>query len=40
MLWQRCGFEIFGVLPGAFAHPEYGMVDALVMFRKLSLTSP
>jgi hypothetical protein len=28
------------VLPGAFAHPEYGMVDALLMFRKLSLTSP
>jgi ribosomal protein S18 acetylase RimI-like enzyme len=40
MLWQRCGFEICGVLPGAFAHPEYGMVDALLMFRKLSLTSP
>jgi len=37
LLWQRCGFEIFGVLPGAFAHPEYGMVDALVMLRKLSL---
>lgn len=35
MLWQRCGFEICGVLPGAFAHPEHGMVDALVMFRRL-----
>ena len=35
MLWQRCGFEICGVLPGAFAHPEHGKVDALVMFRKL-----
>ncbi len=35
MLWQRCGFEICGMLPGAFAHPEHGMVDALVMFRKL-----
>jgi ribosomal protein S18 acetylase RimI-like enzyme len=40
MLWQRCGFEICGMLPGAFAHPKYGMVDALVMLRKLSLTSP
>ena len=35
MLWQRCGFEICGMLPGAFAHPEHGKVDALVMFRKL-----
>ena len=35
MLWQRCGFEICGMLPGAFAHPEHGMVDALVMFRRL-----
>ena len=35
MLWQRSGFEICGVLPGAFAHPEHGKVDALVMFRKL-----
>ena len=34
MLWQRCGFEICGMLPGAFAHPEHGMVDALVMFRR------
>jgi ribosomal protein S18 acetylase RimI-like enzyme len=35
MLWQRCGFEICGMLPGAFAHPEHGFVDALVMFRRL-----
>jgi ribosomal protein S18 acetylase RimI-like enzyme len=35
MLWQRCGFEICGVLPGAFEHPEHGFVDALVMFRRL-----
>jgi ribosomal protein S18 acetylase RimI-like enzyme len=34
-LWQRCGFAIAGALPGAFAHPEHGMVDALVMFRRL-----
>ena len=34
-LWQRCGFEICGVMPGAFAHPELGFVDALVMFRRL-----
>lgn len=35
MLWQRCGFEICGVLPGAFDHPVHGMVDALVMYQRL-----
>ena len=35
MLWQRCGFEVCGMLPGAFDHPEHGKVDALVMFRRL-----
>jgi hypothetical protein len=34
-LWQSCGFEIVGRLPGAFAHPAKGFVDALVMFQKL-----
>lgn len=34
-LWESLGFEVVGILPGAFAHPEIGDVDALVMFRKL-----
>ncbi|HWL04098.1 MAG TPA: N-acetyltransferase [Xanthobacteraceae bacterium] len=34
-LWQACGFEIVGRLPGAFAHPLHGDVDAYVMFRRL-----
>jgi ribosomal protein S18 acetylase RimI-like enzyme len=34
-LWRRFGFEIVGRLPGAFRHPTLGLVDALVMFRKL-----
>jgi ribosomal protein S18 acetylase RimI-like enzyme len=34
-LWQSCGFEIAGRLPGAFAHPTEGFVDAFVMFRGL-----
>ncbi|GKS59626.1 acetyltransferase [Nitrospira sp.] len=34
-LWQRCGFEIVGRLPGAFHHPRMGYVDALVMYRTL-----
>ena len=34
-LWESCGFEIVGRLPGAFDHPALGEVDALVMFRRL-----
>jgi ribosomal protein S18 acetylase RimI-like enzyme len=34
-LWQSCGFEIVGRLPGAFEHPRAGFVDALVMHRRL-----
>ena len=34
-LWQAMGFSIVGRLPGAFAHPALGDVDAFVMFRAL-----
>jgi GNAT superfamily N-acetyltransferase len=34
-LWQSCGFEIIGRLPGAFEHPTHGFVDALIMFQTL-----
>ena len=34
-LWQSLGFAIVGRLPGAFAHPELGFVDALVLYRTL-----
>jgi len=34
-LWRRFGFNIVGRLPGAFRHPTLGLVDALVMSRKL-----
>jgi ribosomal protein S18 acetylase RimI-like enzyme len=34
-LWQRLGFAIVGTLPGAFAHPTRGYVDAFVMYRVL-----
>ncbi len=34
-LWQDCGFAIVQRLPGAFAHPARGPVDALVMYRAL-----
>jgi ribosomal protein S18 acetylase RimI-like enzyme len=34
-LWQSMGFEIVGVLPLAFNHPQHGYVDAFVMFQQL-----
>lgn len=34
-LWQHLGFAIVGRLPAAFEHPEFGYVDALVMYRTL-----
>jgi len=36
-LWQRQGFHIAGTLPGAFAHPEHGPVDAYVMYKSLAV---
>ena len=33
-LWQSLGFATVGRLPGAFVHPRFGFVDALVMFRE------
>jgi ribosomal protein S18 acetylase RimI-like enzyme len=35
-IWQKQGFDIVGRLPGAFDHAEYGLVDALVMFKTLN----
>jgi ribosomal protein S18 acetylase RimI-like enzyme len=35
-LWQSMGFAIVGRLPGVFAHPRLGDVDAFVMHRTLS----
>jgi L-amino acid N-acyltransferase YncA len=34
-LWQSLGFATVGRLPGAFLHPQFGPVDALVMYRQL-----
>jgi L-amino acid N-acyltransferase YncA len=34
-LWQNLGFAIVGRLPGAFAHPQRGFVDAVIMFKRL-----
>jgi GNAT superfamily N-acetyltransferase len=34
-LWQRKGFAEIGRTPDAFQYPRLGLVDALVMYRKL-----
>ena len=34
-LWQKMGFAIVGILPGAFKHAEHGYVDAYVMYKEL-----
>jgi len=34
-LWRSLGFESLARLPGAFAHPAHGHVDAFVMFKTL-----
>jgi L-amino acid N-acyltransferase YncA len=35
-LWNKLGFATVGRLPQAFAHPERGYVDALVMYKRLA----
>lgn len=34
-LWHKLGYETVGRLPKAFAHPEQGLIDALVMYKWL-----
>jgi ribosomal protein S18 acetylase RimI-like enzyme len=34
-LWQAMGFAVIGRIPGGFAHPALGDVDALIMHRTL-----
>lgn len=34
-LWRDLGFTVAGTIPGAFNHPEHGLVDAHIMYRKL-----
>ena len=35
-LWHKLGFATVGRLPKAFAHPDKGYVDALVMYKWLA----
>lgn len=34
-LWQKLGFEIIGEIPDAFQHPEHGLTNGYIMYRKL-----
>ena len=34
-LWEKLGFEIIGEIPEAYQHEEKGLVNALIMYRKL-----
>ncbi len=34
-LWQRLGFDTVGTIPDAFNHPQQGLVNAFVMYKKL-----
>jgi GNAT superfamily N-acetyltransferase len=34
-LWESLGFDTVGRLPDAFRHPALGLVDVLVMYRRL-----
>ncbi|WP_342076214.1 N-acetyltransferase [Yoonia sp. SS1-5] len=34
-LWHRLGFDTVGTIPAAFNHPQAGMVDAFVMYKRL-----
>lgn len=35
-LWHRLGFATVGTIPQAFAHPRAGLVDAFVMYKRLT----
>lgn len=38
--WQACGFAIVGRVPGAFRHRQGGLVDVLIMYRRLDAAAP
>jgi len=35
-LWKSEGFKIVGQIPSAFNHPKDGLIDAFIMFKKLT----
>lgn len=37
-LWQKLGFATVGCLPKAFLHPQLGYIDAMVMYKWLTLS--
>lgn len=39
-LWRRLGFDTIGTIPDAFNHPQQGLVNAFVMYKKLDALPP
>jgi ribosomal protein S18 acetylase RimI-like enzyme len=37
-LWHKLGFATVGCLPKAFLHPHLGYIDAMVMYKWLTLS--
>lgn len=35
-LWEKLGFDVIGVIPKGFSHPDGGYVDAKIMYKWLS----
>lgn len=35
-LWKKHGFDVIGVIPAGFRHPQQGLVDVCIMHRSLS----
>jgi len=33
--WKNLGFEIIGIVPQAFRHKEFGLVDSYIFYKKL-----
>ncbi|MCW8880531.1 MAG: GNAT family N-acetyltransferase [Kangiellaceae bacterium] len=34
-LWQSLGYQVIGRIPEAYRHPDKGLVDSLIMYKKL-----
>jgi len=35
LLWKSLGFQVIGEIPGAYRHPQLGLMPALIFHKKL-----